>query len=82
VRVEPGQEQAFTWPGKQYSFELYQGCSCHRDHVAPAGRYRVTVPVWDKAFDPEQGELPPPTRYVEVGFELPGTGQVLVPLGP
>ena len=81
LEVLPGQAKDVSWSGLQYTFDHYQGCQCHYEHVAPAGLYRVSVPVWDKYFDPMQGEQPSASKQAQAYFELPGSGTVVISIG-
>ena len=70
-----------TWAGSTYTFGTNgDGCSCHVGSLAPAGKYRVVVPVWDA--DPSI-DWPPPSRTVTVDFDLPAVGGVVtIPVAP
>ncbi|MBI5532853.1 MAG: hypothetical protein HY898_09075 [Deltaproteobacteria bacterium] len=81
LAVNGGDQQQKDWPGLEYTFDTVQSCPCHFPHVAPAGKYRLTIPVWDQAFDPMGGSTPPPSRQVIVDFQLPSTGPVIIPIG-
>jgi hypothetical protein len=68
------------WTGHAYTLQQATGCQCHVANVAPAGKYRVRISVWDQQFDPH-GTVPPASRVVEKDFELPtATGQVMIPV--
>ncbi|MCC6526917.1 MAG: hypothetical protein IT373_29990 [Polyangiaceae bacterium] len=78
--VPPGGSYDQAWAGLYYTFGTLQGCSCHVEHVAPAGKYRVAVPVW--VADPTGGMAPPPTTVL-TDFTLPTAGGVVtVSIGP
>jgi hypothetical protein len=73
----------FAWGGQTYTFgTTTQGCSCHVAHDAPAGLYRVSVPVW--TTDPigaDAGWLPPepsPDFTATRDFTLDRAGPVVV----
>lgn len=41
-----------AWAGDTYTFgQTSEGCSCHNAGVAPAGKYRITVPVYTTEQD-------------------------------
>jgi hypothetical protein len=82
VELADGERKQVTWEGFTYTFETAQGvgCTCHRPHLAPADKYRITVPVWDEAFDAETQSVPTPSRHVSVDFILSADHVVVVPL--
>lgn len=80
VAVNPESTLLHAWAGHTYTFdENNVGCRCHVKHVAPAGKYRITVPVW--ATEEEAAANGPPAAEVSVDFDLPAPGGVVeVPL--
>ncbi len=66
------------WPGNTYTFGTDpQGCSCHRGFTAPAGKYRVSVPVYLSESDALSGG-PSVATIVDVDFDLPAPNGVVV----
>jgi hypothetical protein len=80
VQVNSGEFYEIAWPGFQYTFEQVQGCTCHVEHVASAGKYRVQVSAWDAAFDPMQS-TPAPSRTPQLEFGVPSTSPIVVLIG-
>jgi hypothetical protein len=80
VPVDIGAQTTDTWAGKRYTFgTTSDGCSCHEEHVAPAGRYRIRVPVYTSDMAAQEGT---PSYEVTMNFELPApNGVVVVPIG-
>jgi hypothetical protein len=70
-----------NWAGYQYTFEqTKQGCDCHVQHVAPAGKYRVNLSVFASEQDAQDGVV---SHEVSVDFTLPAPGGMVdVPLHP
>lgn len=77
LAVLPGGGPESSWEGNTYTFGTNsQDCPCHTGTVAPAARYRVSVPVYaseddalsgNKLYDVTQDfELPAPGSLVEV----------------
>lgn len=79
LEVPAGGQQTDDWSGHHYTFGTdAEGCSCHVQHDARSGRYRVKVRV----FTSTDEDAPPPYE-VTVDFELPAPGGVVdVPLAP
>ena len=76
VAIAPGGTQEHAWAGKTYTFsENNVGCMCHVEHTAPAGKYRITVPVWATEQEAEEGGSP--AGEVSVDFDLPAPGGVV-----
>ncbi|MCC6553749.1 MAG: hypothetical protein IT372_12115 [Polyangiaceae bacterium] len=80
VSVGAGGNKTDPWSGRYYTFgETASGCTCHTEHTAPAGRYRVVVPVYASETAAMEGT---PSYEVSVDFELPAPdGVVRVPIG-
>jgi hypothetical protein len=77
--VAPGEVFELPWDGIRYAFES-TGCTCSIAMNAPAGRYRVEIPVYDTATAAESNAEP--VRAVQIDFELPSpAGRVTIPLG-
>ncbi len=79
VEVTPTAPRKGEWQGKIYTLGTNRaGCSCHTSRVAPAAKYRITVPVYASESDATSRK---PLREVVVDFELAAAGtQVEVPL--
>ncbi|MEZ4231847.1 MAG: hypothetical protein R3B89_21910, partial [Polyangiaceae bacterium] len=85
-RVEVTSEDAWedSWAGNVYTFSTApDGCSCHDTHDAPAGKYRIEVPIYDSP-DPNDGAQPVYTVIKD--FTLPADNDtvfvdVTLPLG-
>ncbi|MCA9595402.1 MAG: hypothetical protein KC776_18935 [Myxococcales bacterium] len=79
-QVTPAKPYQQVWQGMKYTFDQNaEGCQCHDSIAAPAGKYRVTVPVYASEDDAMFGK---PLREVTVDFSLPAPGNVVeVPLG-
>ncbi len=77
LEVTNGAPVESEWSGNTFQFsQTPSGCSCHDKIVAPAGKYRIEVPVY--ASDEQNGS---PIYTVPLGFELPApNGVVEVPL--
>lgn len=69
--IGPGEEFEQSWAGNTFTFGTENGCSCHEMHAAPAGKYRVSVPVYASETDALEGN---PSREVSVDFTLPAPG--------
>jgi hypothetical protein len=80
VPIDSGAQATDTWSGMRYTFgTTAEGCSCHDEHVARAGRYRIRVPVYDSDMAAQSGM---PSYEVTKEFELPApNGVVVVPIG-
>lgn len=80
VPVAEGAQSTDAWPGMRYtSGTTSEGCACHEEHVARAGRYRIVVPVYTSEMAVMEGT---PSYEVTVNFELPApNGVVVVPIG-
>lgn len=69
IPVVLGAPIADGWSGNTFTFsETATGCMCHEGHVAPAGKYRITVPVYASAEAATSGEK---SFDAIVDFELP-----------
>ena len=79
IEVTPGAPHQAEWSGKTFTFsQSNSGCQCHNAFSAPAGRYRISVPVYGTDAGAQNGEV---LYEVEVPFELPAPGGVVdVPL--
>lgn len=80
IPLAPGEAFELTWDGRAFTFDTTaSGCACHRENAAPAGRYRVSIPVYASEEAAFAGMH---VRTVEVDFALPGglDGLVTVPL--
>jgi hypothetical protein len=76
VPINPGGTFEQPWTGKTYTFDQNNvGCECHVEHLAPAGKYRVTVPVY--ATEQAAAENGAPAGEVSVDFDLPAPGGVV-----
>lgn len=63
------------WDGTHYTYGTNSAnCPCHDDHLAAAGKYRVTIPVFASA---DAAQLNQPLREVVVDFELPAVDGVV-----
>ncbi len=69
LEIPPGGSKPFAWAGYTYTFDTVQGCACHHTKIAPAGKYRLSVSVWDTAPSVD-GPKPPVERVVVHDFEL------------
>lgn len=80
VSLDVGANTTDTWAGMRYTFGTTpEGCSCHEEHVAQAGLYRIRVPVYASEMDAQTGT---PAYEVTMNFELPApNGAVNVPIG-
>ena len=80
IPVDVGAKTTDTWSGKRYTFgTTSEGCSCHEEHVARAGKYQIRVPVYASDMDAQAGT---PSYDVTVNFDLPApNGVVVVPIG-
>ncbi|MDI1446282.1 hypothetical protein [Polyangium sp. 6x1] len=80
VPVAIGENVMDTWGGMRYTFgTTSEGCSCHEEHVARAGKYRLRVPVYASEMD---ADMNAPAYEVTVNFDLPApNGVVVVPIG-
>jgi hypothetical protein len=59
---------SLQWPGNTYTFDTNAaGCPCHNRFVAPAGKYRIEVPV----YDTEVPEAVSPIHTATLDFTLP-----------
>ncbi len=79
IEISPNSTYPVAWDGIHYTdMTNSAGCPCHDDHVAPAGKYRVVIPVYGSeaaALDDQ------PLREAVVDFELPTPGGIVeVPL--
>ena len=82
IHVAPGESKPLSWTGHTYTYGTVQSCACHHTSVAPAGKYRLSVSVWDTA-PPDGGPQPPADRVVTYDFELHTKLQAeTVSLGP
>jgi hypothetical protein len=69
--VGPGVSHSDFWAGHGYTFDTTpEGCACHAQFVAPAGKYRIEVPLYDSP-DPYSAHL---VRTSTVEFTLPAPG--------
>lgn len=76
IPIGPGGFAEHAWAGKTYTFdENNVGCTCHMEHVAPAGKYRITVPLYATEEDALAGGTP--AGEVSTDFELPTPGGVV-----
>lgn len=77
--VSQGAPQEDKWAGDTYTFgQNAAGCTCHTAGVAPAGKYRITVPVFTNEQDAMSN-----TNGVEhsYDFQLPApNGIVVIPI--
>ncbi len=80
VPVDVGAQTTDSWVGTRYTFSMTSdGCSCHEEHTARAGRYRIRVPVYDSDMAAQAGT---PSYEVTMNFDLPApNGVVMVPIG-
>ncbi len=80
ILVSQGSPHNVAWDGMQYFFNLNSsGCTCHTSTEAPAGKYRVEVPVY-----PTEEDALSYTNGVVLTheFDLPAPdGIVTVPVG-
>jgi hypothetical protein len=75
VAVPAGGQHTDAWSGHHYTYDTGpDGCTCHNEHFAPAGRYRVRVPVFTT---PEGALNGPPDYEATADFELPAPGGVV-----
>ena len=79
IEVTPSAPHQTEWSGKTFTFsETTSGCQCYNAFAAPAGRYRITVPVYGSDEGAQHGDV---LHEVEVPFTLPAPGGVVhVPL--
>lgn len=79
VQVVNGSPLEDGWSGHTYTFsQTSSGCSCHVEHVAPAQKYRITVPVFASEQDATMGKV---LFEASVDFSLPTPGGIVdVPL--
>lgn len=80
VPVAENAQATDSWSGLRYTFGMTsEGCSCHEQHLARPGRYRIEVPVYTSDLAAQEGT---PSYEVSVNFELPApNGVVVVPIG-
>lgn len=80
VSVDTGAQTTDSWAGIRYTFGMTtDGCSCHEEHLARAGRYRIRVPVYASDMAAQAGT---PSYEVTMNFDLPApNGVVVVPIG-
>lgn len=71
--------QEDTWTGDTYAFsQNAAGCTCHTTSAAPAGKYRITVPVFNTAQDAMDNANGNLRSY---DFQLPApNGLVVIPV--
>ncbi len=74
--ITPGSHLNTDWMGKTYTFQsTSMGCQCHNMKYAPAGKYRVSVPVY--VTEQQAMSSGPPSYDVDVDFDLPAPGGVV-----
>lgn len=74
VPIGLGDSHEDMWTGYHYTFGTSsQGCSCHNEFVAPAGKYRIEVPVYD-GEDPYTAQV---ARVATADFTLPAPDGVV-----
>ena len=80
--VDPKNSTSREWHGKNYTFGTNDvECQCHYEHLAPAAKYRVSIPVFATEMDAMYNSGPP-LFTAEVSFELPAPGGVVeIPIG-
>ncbi len=80
VPVSEATSAQASWLGNTYTFGTNSdGCSCHNTFEAPAGKYRIEVPVY-LSLEPYTAE---PVHTAVVDFTLPApNGTVTVDLTP
>ena len=73
--------QGDTWGGSTYTFgQNAAGCTCHNTFSAPAGKYRISIPVFATAADATNNTS---ASIVAYDFDLPFPGDsVTVPITP
>lgn len=74
LAVDPGEFVDYQWDRRLYSFSRQNGCSCHTTTPAPAGLYRVEIPVYASEADIAAKR---PIRQGHADFTLPMPGQVV-----
>jgi hypothetical protein len=75
IEVTPGAPYDSQWSGNTFDFATTNnGCSCHDPSAAPAGKYRISVPVYGSDDAAQQGS---PLYTIEVPFTLPAPGGVV-----
>lgn len=80
ITVAPGAMTSGEWLGYTYTFSTQpDGCSCHNQHIAPAAKYRIHVPVFASEMDAQTNT---PAFSIDADFELPAQGPVNVVLAP
>ena len=80
VAVAPGATLDVAFSGVTYTFDTTMACGCSNAMNAPAGRYRIEVPIYADELSAETGGTA--LRTVRLDFELPAPdGIVTVPLG-
>jgi hypothetical protein len=81
IEIQPGGSFETSWDGTFVTFDQNAaGCSCHVDHVAPAQKYRIGVPVFPSA---DAAIMNMPDFQTFTLFDLPSpTGVVEVELYP
>ena len=73
--IDSGQSLEHIWQGLTYTFgQTPDGCQCSNSHDAPAGKYRVTIPVYASDGDAQSGTV---LRTVTADFDLPAEGGVV-----
>jgi hypothetical protein len=79
IEVTPGAPHESPWSGNTYDFATTSsGCSCYNASSAPAGKYKISVPVYASDADAQQGTV---LYTIEIPFTLPAPGGVVeVPL--
>jgi len=75
VEIQPGESVEVPWAGTFFTFgENAVGCTCHVEHVAPAQKYRIEVPV----FASEDAALANMPDYQSTTvFDLPASSGVV-----
>lgn len=74
VRVDSSSTASSSWLGHTYTFSTNaHGCPCHDKFEAPAGKYRIEVPVYSTS----EPYVSQPIDVVVVDFTLPALGNVV-----
>jgi hypothetical protein len=75
-----GDSVRVDWSGVSSTAEMKDGVTCQTSRVLPAGRYRISINVFDSA---SAALMPTGGRLVTQDFELPSpAGLVDVPIAP
>jgi hypothetical protein len=76
--VPEGENVTLGWPGTLIALREQAGCACSVPSPAPAGKYRINVPVYEPESPSAGGGYARTSVYeVTVDFTLPAPGNVV-----